>query len=263
MKDRKKFEEIFNKFIRKLELKRIKFDTIEYDDDPGKIITFHQRGLKKYKLGFWPCGKWFNYYNVQDDSKVSIFMIHSWNLDKFRPSSADILFEVYVNQTNDIDLELGTITDEIEKIKNNPIKTYYEITTIHHYKSPVLEYYSTYFNIVSYECKGYLEYNLTPKLLYGILKFISIFDRRVKKSKCFDEKSVVPRYTFSFLATIECANNLRSWKKFCDLYYRFPVWLKRKTGHRMFDAVWSVADYDEDMSEKEIKIRMWKGVVVE
>ena len=31
----------------------------------------------------------------------------------------------------------------------------------------------------------------------------------------------------------------------------------------MFDAVWSVADYDEDMSEKEIKIRMWKGVVVE
>ena len=97
-----------------------------------------------------------------------------------------------------------------------------------------------------------------PKILYRIMKFISLFDTRVEKTIVFDEADTIPRYTFGFLATQKFSEEPDSkFKKFYNLYSRFPEQLSRG------GARWNVSDFPKNLNEEQLRRRLFKGVYIE
>lgn len=255
-----KFRKLTDRFFKKLKEKGLKISYCEIDKNyPDIFFRFSSRGLRKYSVGIWACGKWSDYYDVEKNSYISIFLIHDWRRDKFRPSSSDIEFIAYPDEHYDTYIDI--IIKLLIRMKNKPIDTYYEIDQHPRFKNHVLNYIHSWWIINSIEIRDKFKYTICPIILFGILRFISFFDPRVKKVKVFDEKYTIPRYTFSFLATIKCSESEKSFKRFYLLYDKFPSWINRK--FKFGDAMFNVADYDETMSEDEIRARLFKGVVVE
>lgn len=260
-KNFKKYTEIVAKFLDKLmergyEIKYLQEPSI---DDPGISFRLCNSGIKKYRIGIWPCGEWSDYYETEDISRISIFLIHDWNLDKFRPSSSDIEYTLYSNSsTNVSDLEssMDTIVDCFDYIKKHSVKIQGEIVKKRNsrVRNPYINYYMTWITIKNWEVRQEIKYRLWPILVYSLLRLVSKFDPRVKYVEVFKEDAL-PRYTFGFLANSRCSGNNKSWQHFGTLYSRLPQKL-------CMGARFNVADYSNEMGEDEIKIRLFKGVVI-
>lgn len=229
------------------------------EDNPTCYLKLLDHNLKNYKFAIWAVGEWSDFYATDDESEICIFMIHKWNLDKFRPSSADVSWNLLPGSNAD------SFIHDLLDIKKNPIKTYNEIF----YPDPpskkyLWNYYKDwYINVIKWPFLYNLRSKWSPMALYFTLKLISLFDHRVKKSMVFNGRkdSIFGNYTFGFLSTILCSENDKSFRKFYNLYSKFPTRLRKTTG--LFDAYWNVADYDYNMTEKEIEIRLWKGIYLE
>lgn len=255
-----RFKEIVDSLFEKFEKNNLKIKKYyggKNEKNPDISFRFKNFGLRKYVVGIWPCGKWSDFYDIEEKDYISFFLIHDWLRDKFRPSSSNIEFKIYLYKN--IEEQLNYIINSLMEIKKFPVDTYYSINSYHTYNNHYLEYFSTWKNIRLYEVRDKIEYNIGPIIIYSLFRVISIFDRRIKDVKKFDEKTTIPRYTFGFLSTIKCSNDEDSWRRFCNLYSRIPEKICKTLG---FSAYFNVADYDEDMTEKEIKTRMWKGVVI-
>lgn len=244
-------------------------DTVEgeYGNSMSISYGFKNGGLKHWYLGIWGCGKWSNTYDCDSEDYISIFLIHKWHLDKFRPTSADILF--IVNLKDPIEEQCEEAISEIVNINNHHILEYHRIFKesghLHEdsHDMPCIEYFRDWLNNVV--VSPFLE-NLSSKwsviFLYWILRLISFIDPRVSRGKLFNEKdNFYPRYISGFLATEWASDREWAFNSFAWLYSKFPSKLCRLTRHRLFDAYWNVADVPEEITKK-LNIRMWKGIII-
>ena len=271
IKDLEKFKKLSRDFLELLEagpkLKPYIIEDRTTEENPYPCITvkFKDRGLKRYTMGIWACGKWSDYYDCDGVDRISIFMVHDWLLDKFRPSSANLTYDLYLEPEfyrDNIHSEMFKQAREIQKVNKNPIDTYYSLTEYHEFPGATLNYlYDWVYYCIESPLRDKIKYNWSVRFLYTILWVISKFDPRVKKSKLFNNSNVIPPLTSSFLATEKYADSDKSWRRFKKLYSGVPTYLMKKTGYKLFDGGWNVADYFEDMTEKEIRTRMWKGCI--
>ena len=259
--DYEKFENIIKEFLKTLEERYKIYPSIILEPSqeyPELKCKFKAQGLRKWTMGIWPTGKWSEFYGTDTkENKIAVFLIHDWTLDKFRPSSADILYEIRIDNKN-IYSEIAYITDEVNEIKKNPIQTYYRISRTT--QNPFLVYFRNWWFDKKFKVSIKMKYTIGPKILYGIMKFISLFDHRVEKVEIFDEPETIPRYTFGFLATREFSEESDDkFERFYNLYSRFPEWLSRKL---RIDAKWNVSDFLEDLNEKQLRTRLFKGIYI-
>ena len=231
------------------------------EDQPAYYIELTDKNLKRWKLGIWAVGSWSDYYAVEDEDEIVVFMIHDWFFDKWRPSNANVSWSFLPNSTY-----FGEFLYDLNEMKKNPINSFGNIflTNQPQNKWPFLYFKEWYFNVISTPFKYKLKMVWSPWVLYLTLRFFSLFDRRVKRVEVFREKSRdYNYYTFSFLANLMCSESDESFYKFYKLYSYFPQWLKWKCKYKLFDATYNVSDYDWNMNENQIRTRMFKGVIAE
>lgn len=231
-------------------------------DNPSYYVTFKDSSLKRWKLGIWATGSWGNYYDIEGENEITIFMIHDWYFDKWRPSSADLSW-YYLPESICFD----DFLNDLKNLKKHPISSFGDIYYPNETKKQRLFLYlkEWYFNVISTPINYKLRNVWSVWVLFLTLRIISLFDKRVKKVKVFKEGEnyYTTNYTFSFLATLTCGSNDESFYRFYRLYSYFPQWLKWKCRFKLFDATYNVSDYDWNMNEDQIRTRMFKGVYVE
>lgn len=235
-------------------------------DNPTYYIEFLDIELKYWKLGIWATGEWSDYYKTMDKTKdqigITIFMIHKWFFNRWSPNDSNISWEFLSNS-----LYFDNFINDLLGIKKNPIKSYCDIL----YDGNILRknYVNTYlkdwyFNEVYIPTRYKVSNVWSSKLLFKILKLISIFDRRVKGVRVYSSiEGDVINYTFSFLATSFCSKCNKSFLNFYKLYSYYPNKLKKIFNFRLFNANYNVSDYFSGLTESKLNDRMFKGVIAE
>ena len=109
--------------------------------DEGYLLYFKNKKTKKWHLGIWAVGEWdiksqWLYDGKVDTCKsgygievykplsISVFLIHDWTYDKFRPTSSD--FEMILEK-NSKATSIEGIIKELKYIFKNPLDSYYNI----------------------------------------------------------------------------------------------------------------------------------------
>lgn len=252
------------KTLKKYKPKIIKEPTSDY---PVFTVTFEGKNLKRWKMGIWATGKWSDFYDIDSDTSdcVCVFLKHDWNIDKFRPSCAegyryDISFHDFTDFT---DYHLGILERVMGFINNNPKCAYFLDTDYLPEKKIWRQYLNDWWNnVVRIPFSGWWKRRASVKLLYRFLKFISWVDPRIDCSKTmlFDEgENCYPRYTIGFCASIKASLNADKLYGAWRLYTQFPAWLQIHTGHS-FSAHWNLCDQNGDENEKELRLKIWKGI---
>ena len=244
--------------------KGINFEVVDgpEENSPSYYIKLTDPTLRRWKLGIWAIGKWSDFYDIESESEVVVFLIHDWSFDKWRPSSSDLSWSFLPDSTY-----FGNFLFDLNEIKNHPIKGYGEVFYYPTYprKEWTLLYLKEwYYNVISTPFKYKLKNVWSPWVLFITLWIITLFDKRVKKIKIFKEKlGGYNNYTFSFLATLLCSEDDESFYKFYRLYSYWPSKLKKKSKFNLFDATYNVSDYEYGMNDDQIRTRMFRGVWVE
>lgn len=108
--------------------------------DEGYLLYFKNKKTKKWHLGIWAVGEWDIKQQWIDNGEVdiykggygsesykplsiSVFLIHDWTYDKFRPSYSD--FEMVLEKSNSTNIE--EIITKLKHIFKNPLESYYNI----------------------------------------------------------------------------------------------------------------------------------------
>lgn len=109
--------------------------------DEGYLLHFKNKKTKKWHLGIWAVGEWhikFQWlydgeidtckggYGIEDymPLSISVFLIHDWTYDKFRPTSSD--FEI-VLEKKDKSINIEEIIKQLKCIFKNPLDSYYNM----------------------------------------------------------------------------------------------------------------------------------------
>ena len=175
----------------------------QYDD--VWLLKFKNKNINKYHIEIWPVGKGTNY----DDSRnfsICIFGIHNWRIDKIRPSYADwsIYYEIDKLESHYKDDDppylLFELKETLNCIKHNPIFSYFHFGDIPHHNM-YLEYIkSAWYSIVVRWYHRYIKERCIPYLLFILLYFISLFDRKIDKRHILINywNDAYPSFTFGF-----------------------------------------------------------------
>ena len=273
--------ELVNNFLEKLKshgiFLEVRYDSTIENKDFGNSMSisyiFKNGSLKYWYLGIWGCGKWSGTYDCDSEDYISIFLIHKWHLDKFRPSSADISFDVKIKNPEQIDIQMDEIVTEIVNIKKHHILEYHSIfgDKYHQHQGiedshemPCIEYFKDWFsNEVTVPVIENLSKKWSVKFLYWTLKVISIIDPRVDRGILFKEENCFsPWYTSGFLAKEWASDKDWAFNSFAWLYSKLPTKLCRLSGHRLFDAYWNISDFPGEITEK-LENRMKRGVILD
>lgn len=261
------FTECGKKILKALEKYKPKIIDEPTSDCPVYTIKFEKAGMRNWRMGIWATGKWSDFYDIDSDPSdcICIFLKHEWNIDKFRPSWAsdnyrfDISFHDFVDFT---EYHLGRILRLVSFIRNNKAFAYSLDSSELPKRSCKLKYLKDWwtYTVVIPSYDNWWKRNGSVKLLYGFLKFLSWFDPRIdcKKTKLFDEKNMWPRYTIGFCATIKTSRNIENLYQAWRLYTQLPRWLQIHT--KLFNAHWNLCDQTGDESEKELRMKIWKGI---
>lgn len=262
------FTECGEKIVKALEKYKPKIVEEPTSDCPVYTIKFEKAGMRNWRLGIWATGKWSDFYDIDSEPSdcICIFLQHEWNIDKFRPSWAndnyrfDISFHDFIDFT---EYHLGRILGLVSFIKNNRAFAYSLDSSELPKGSCKLKYLKDWWiNVIV--IPGYDNWWKragSVKLLYGLLRFISWFDPRIdcKKTKIFYERDMWPRYTIGFCATIKASKDDEKLYRVWRLYTQFPRWLWKNFGY-VFDAQWNLCDQTGEENEKELRMKIWKGI---
>ena len=242
------------------ELGEINFEIVEEPkpDQPTYYITFKNnksKGLKRWKMGIWATGKWSEYYGEDEYNEITVFLIHDWHLNKWRPSDSDISWS-FIDSTT----YFGNLIQDLKEIKENPIKAYGDVFYTTTDYSSLLYFKEWFHNVISTPLTYKLKNVWCPWVLFSTLFIISLVDKRVKKVQWFDISFGCNIYTFSFLASLKCSSDDLSFWKFYKLYSLWPSKLNRITGG-WFNANWNVSDYYWGIRESDLRTRMLRGII--
>jgi hypothetical protein len=132
--------------------------------DEGYLLYFKDKKITgRWHLGIWAVGEWgikseydgkiyeggygLKYYKPLT---ISVFLVHDWTYDKFRPTSADR--EMLIDYNDNAD----KVIDDLKHIFKHPIDSYYNIVDEdcynfqHHEKSKYVAYFKAwYYNVFS------------------------------------------------------------------------------------------------------------------
>ena len=155
-------------------------------------LYIHDKKTKKWHIGIWAVGEWGVKENINGNVvncgyginnykplSISVFLVHDWTFDKFRPTYSDWERIIGYNQS------IEDVVSELKYACKNPINSYYYIVDEDNYNYQHKENnkYSAYW-------KGWYhnEFLSTLKEKYQmisayvftkLLMIISFFDRRV------------------------------------------------------------------------------------
>lgn len=100
----------------------------------GYTLCFHNKKTKRWHLGIWAVGDWNIKEKINDKIinagygidyykplTISVFLIHDWTYDKFRPSRANL--EILINYNDNTD----NLIEELKNVFKHPIDSYYNI----------------------------------------------------------------------------------------------------------------------------------------
>lgn len=250
-----KFRNYVLEFIEYLNSNKLKVIII-HDDNNSKYpeISFKIKGIN-WIFGIWAVGNWSDFYRCNEDDKISFFGIHNWRLDKFRPSYSDFKYVFHI-KNNHYKYFWEKCKDDLIYIKKHPIKSYlYNKTSKYSIEEFLKDWW---FYKISYPLKMKIKYEISSLILWWILKGLSIFDPRISKSIKFKDKNCIPIYTFGFLTKINISEN--SLYKVWYLYSKIPGILRVKCKNNLFDSYFNVSDQDENLTEKEIRSRLYRGI---
>lgn len=134
------------------------------------LLYIHTKETGKWHLGIWAVGKWDIKEGFEMDGKtetfdggyglehyeplsISVFLIHDWTFDKFRPSRSDLEYVIKHNNST----ELENVIKDLKQVFKNPLDSYYNIVyknsySFQHHES---NKYKAYF-------KGYYRNEIVP-----------------------------------------------------------------------------------------------------
>ena len=160
--------------------------------DNSYYLYFHNKKTKRWHLGIWAVGEW--HIKEQLDDKIincgygvdtykpltiSVFLIHDWIYDKFRPSSAD--WEMLIDYNDNTD----KVVEGLKYIFKHPIGSYYNIIDEdcynfqHHEKNKYIAYFKAWYYNVFSEILRRKNRRIKGYIATHIFMIKSRFDKRV------------------------------------------------------------------------------------
>ena len=242
-------------------------EQISIDND--YLLHFKNKITGRWHLGVWAVGKWDIKYEY--DGKlcdggygletyrpltISLFLIHDWTYDKFRPSSCDLQYILYHNDDS------TNIIKALKDIFRNPIKSYYNIIDedLYNFQHKTKYRHITYFKawyrnvFVSFmwkkirRCYGYL--------VSRILLTRAMFDSRVAhrahkfhKDKWNSEFGVAIVFKYG-------DTEWDDWKAWNDYDKLFNFFFKH-TSYRVWNTELDLTYVDENGN---LPSNIWRGV---
>ena len=215
--------------------------------DEGYLLYFKNKKTKKWHLGIWAVGEWDiksqwlfdgevkthkSGYGIEHYKplSISVFLIHDWSYDKFRPTSSD--YEIVLEKTNDIN-SIESIVKELKHIFKNPLDSYYNIVdedsyNFQHKEDNKYTAYAKgywYNEIVPFKSK--LRKRISGYIATKIVKIIAHIDRRVHyvthkfhKDKWNAEYNVAIVFKYG-------KSDWKVWKQYFKLYQKLKNFTKR------------------------------------
>lgn len=240
--------------------------------DDGYLLYFKNKKTKKWSLGIWAVGEWdikqkwiFNRkvetckggYGIQDYKplSISVFLIHDWTYDKFRPSYSD--FEMVLEKSQSINIE--EIITKLKHIFKNTLESYYNIVDedAYNFQHKANNKYSAYI-------KGYW-YNEIVPLCYKCRRRIGgyIATKFVKTIAHIDKRVHYVTHSFHkdrFNAEYEvaivfkhCESEWHDWKLWKQ-YVKLGNKLKKITAYNIY-INFNYLDEDGNMPQ-----HIWRGI---
>lgn len=241
--------------------------------DEGYLLYFKNKKTKKWHLGIWAVGEWDiksqwlydgevetykSGYGIEHYKplSISVFLVHDWTYDKFKPTYSD--FEIILTK-NDKTTSIGEIVSELKHIFKNPLESYYNIIDEDSYSFQHKENnkYTAY-------AKGYWHNEIVPfisklkRRTYGyittkIVKLIAHIDRRVyyvthrfNKSRWNAEYNVA--VVFKYGKSVW--HDWKVWHQYNKLYER----IKKISKHNVYMS-FNYLDEEGNMPKD-----VWRGV---
>lgn len=173
------------------------YDEIEkMSIESGYSLYFHNKKTKRWHLGIWAVGQW----NIKEEINnkviaagygvdaykpltISVFLIHDWTYDKFRPTYSD--WETLIEYGDNID----NVKRDLKYTFKHPIGSYYNIIDEDNYNFQHREsnkyvayfkgwYYNEFLEFMREKHRRWFGY-IASKLIM----LITFFDRRVAYRK--------------------------------------------------------------------------------
>lgn len=134
-KNHKYFVDTVYNILNRLKFKYTYDEVEQMSIKEGYLLYFNDKKITgRWHLGIWAVGEW-NIKSEYDGNiyasgygiehykplTISVFLIHDWTFDKFRPSSAD--WEIVINYNENYD----NVVKELKNIFTHKFKSYYNI----------------------------------------------------------------------------------------------------------------------------------------
>ena len=238
-------------------------DKIKEDDF---YLCFPNFKNSKWWLGIWPVGDW----NFEDEYKgevyksgygisnynphtIIVFLIHKWDLDKFRPTYSN--WDIYISDNNEY--ELSNAVKSVQQFINNPLDSYYKTLDVnyegnHKHKNKYTAY-----------IEGMWKNEISPVIhkyvrrfggWFGktVIKIMTMLDRRVHSMETKYHSDKWNAEFESALVLYYGDTPWKSWKRYND-YDRIAKFFRKLCDYNLFINM-TYVDKDEDPENK------WRGV---
>lgn len=217
------------------------------------MLYFKNKKTKHWNLGIWAVGKDWNIKSEYIDHNgevttykggygedvykpltISVFVLHDFVYDKFRPTYSDKEFLI---EKEDTEISVCNIVHELKEIFNNPIDSWH--TVADHYKqnkgNKYIDYITSYYGNIIQPYYRKVRNRITGYICTGIIKTISRYDKDVYHVEHkFHEDKWNAEYEIAIVLK-EKDTDYKSWKK-----YNFY--------HNMYLKMWKFTNMNIDLA---------------
>lgn len=209
-------------------------------------LYFRNKKTKRWRLGIWAVGDWqikeqFNGeifdggygVNTYKPLTISVFVIHDWTYDKFRPSYAD--WEISIDYNNMANKHIA-----IEKLKytfKHPIECYYntivnkDYNAQHREKNKYVAYFKAWYDNVFSNAVRRTIRRVKGCVATRIFMFKTFFDKRVShveylfhKDKWNNEYEIAIVFKYGETEW----DDWKAWSDYATLFkklYKWNIWV--------------------------------------
>ena len=238
-------------------------DKIKKDDF---YLCFPNFKNSKWWLGIWPVGDW-NFedeydgkvyksgYGISDYNShtIIVFLIHKWDLDKFRPTYSNL--DMCISDNNDC--ELRDAVKSIQQFINNPLDSYYKTLDVNYegnneHKNKYTAYIDGMWN--NEICPFIHKYvrRFGGWLGMTVIKTMAMFDKRVHSMETKYHSDKWNAEFESALVFYYGDTPWKSWKRYDD-YDRIITFFRKLCDYNLFINM-TYVDKGEEPKRK------WRGV---
>ena len=229
-------------------------------------LYIHDKKTNRWHLGIWAVGEWGVKENINGNVvnsgyginsykplSISVFVIHDWTYDKFRPTYSD--WEKIIEYKKDV----NEVINNLKYFFKNPIDSYYNIVDgdCYNFQHKEGNKYAAYFKMWYHKeffsnVKKKYE-RISAYIFTKLIMLISFFDRRVAHREYKYHKD---EYNAEFDIAIVFKygkTEWHDWKRWHD-YYRLYRFLQRLSGWNL-DVDFTYLDEDGNLPKN-----IWRGV---